>query len=105
MRIIYGDHLRGRAVMDATGRRVGEVAELFIDSDTWTVDAVQVKLRREVADAIGVHRGAFRAAVLEVATEFIQSVGDAVVLRKDAADLVTPPARGDHSPEEHRPPA
>ncbi|MCC6557439.1 MAG: PRC-barrel domain-containing protein [Polyangiaceae bacterium] len=105
MRITYEDHLRGRAVVDATGRVLGEVAGLFVDADTWKVEAIQVKLRREAADVIGVHRGTFRAAQLTVSSEFIQSVGDAVVLRKDAADLRPHPERTEPPAEGPRPPA
>lgn len=103
MQIIYGDHLHGRAVVDATGRVIGEVAEIIIDSNTWKVDAIQVKLRREAADAIGIHRGAFRTALLDISADVIQSVGDAVVLRKDAASLRTPVERVEPQQVERRP--
>lgn len=106
MRIVYGEHLQGRAVVDATGRLIGEVVEITIDADTWKVDGIRVKLRREAADVIGVHRGTFRAALMDISTDVVQSVGDAVVLRKDAASLrepLPPAPRAEPQPEEHRP--
>jgi sporulation protein YlmC with PRC-barrel domain len=102
MRISYAEGLSGRAVVDATGRVIGELSELIIDTDTWKADAILVRLRRGVAGEIGVQRGPFRAAVLEVPIEAIQSVADAVVLRRDVASLRSS-ERGGPPPDEHRP--
>ncbi len=88
MRIMYREGLHGRPVVDASGHVLGEVDELFIDCVSWTVSSLRIKLRREAANAIGVSRGAFRAATLEIPSSAIQSVGDAVVLYRDAASLV-----------------
>lgn len=53
---------------------------LFIDSDAWRVESLQVKLRKDVADRLGADRSMFHAGALEIPTSMIQSVGDAVVL-------------------------
>ncbi|MEJ7608441.1 MAG: PRC-barrel domain-containing protein, partial [Bryobacteraceae bacterium] len=55
------DNLRGRTVIAADGKAVGEVAVLFLDVDAWRVESLQVKLRNEVADQIGATRGTFHA--------------------------------------------
>ncbi len=87
MRMGYEDTLRGRAVIDAQGTVIGEIDDLVVDTDAWKLDALRVKLRRDVADAIGVHRSAFRAASIEVPASAVQSIGETVVLRSDAAAL------------------
>ena len=74
------DNLRGRTVIAADGQAIGEIAALFLESDSWRVDALQVKLRKEVADQLGAAHGIFRAGTLEAPVRIIQSVGDAVVL-------------------------
>lgn len=74
------DNLRGRVVIAADGLAIGEIAVLFLDSDAWRVESIQVKLRNDVADRLGTDRGIFRAGALEIPTRMIQSVGDAVVL-------------------------
>ena len=79
--------LRGRTVIAADGQAIGEVAALFIDSDAWRVESLQVKLRSEVADQLGATRGMFRAGMLEVPIRVVQSVGDAVVLAVATAEL------------------
>lgn len=88
--------LRGRTVIAADGQAIGEVAALFLDSDAWRVESLQIKLRNEVADQLGATRGVFHAGTLELPVRLIQSVGDAVLLSVPALDLrqVPPGAAG-----------
>lgn len=79
MRLSDGN-LRGRTVIGADGRAIGEVAALFLDSDRWSVESLHLKLRKDVADELGASRGLFHPGTLEVPTRLVQSVGDAVVL-------------------------
>ena len=71
----------------ADGQAIGEIAALFLDSDGWRVEALQVKLRKEVADQLGATRGVFHAGTLEMPVRMVQSVGDAIVLSVPAMDL------------------
>lgn len=74
------DNLRGRTVIASDGLAIGEVGVLFLDSEAWRVESLQVKLRKDVAERLGAGHGMFRAGVLEIPTQMVQSVGDAVVL-------------------------
>ena len=74
------ENLRGRTVIGADGQAVGEVAALFLDSEAWGIQSLQVKLRKEIADRLGASRSVFHAGTVEVPIRLIQSVGDAVVL-------------------------
>jgi sporulation protein YlmC with PRC-barrel domain len=74
------DNLRGRTVIASDGLAIGEVAVLFLDSDAFRLESLQVKLRKEVADRLGADRGIFHAGALEIPASMIQSVGDAVIL-------------------------
>lgn len=74
------DNLRGRTVIAADGLAVGEISTLFLDSEAWRVESIQVRLRKDVADRLGADRSWFHASALEIPTSMIQSVGDAVVL-------------------------
>jgi len=73
------ENLRGRTVIAADGQAIGEIAALFLDSDAWRVESLQIKLRNEVADQLGAPRGMFHAGILEMPTRMVQSVGDAVI--------------------------
>lgn len=81
------DNLHGRTVIAADGQAIGEVAALFLDSDVWRVESLQIKLRKEVADQLGAARGVFHAGTLEIPIRMVQSVGDAVVLAVEADAL------------------
>lgn len=81
------ENLRGRTVIAADGQAIGEIAALFLDSDTWRIESLQVKLRNEVADQLGAARNIFHAGTLEMPIRMVQSVGDAVVLSVAANDL------------------
>ena len=81
------ENLRGRTVIAADGQVIGEIAALFLDSDAWRVESLQVKLRKEVADQLGATRGMFHAGTLEMPIRMVQSVGDTVILSVAAQDL------------------
>ncbi len=89
MRILYEESLSGRSVIDSTGRSIGEVIALWLDPETWRVEAVRVKLHKDVTEEIGAPHGTFRAARLDVPTEFIHNVSDAVVLSGPIGTLRT----------------
>lgn len=74
------EDLRGRTVIASDGLAIGEITVLFLDSDAWRVESLQVKLRKDVADRLGANRSMFHAGALEIPIRMVQSVGDAVVL-------------------------
>lgn len=72
--------LRGRTVITSDGLAIGSITMLFIDSDGWRVESLQIKLHKDVADRLGADRSWLRAGAVEVPIRMVQSVGDAVVL-------------------------
>jgi sporulation protein YlmC with PRC-barrel domain len=74
------ENLRGRTVIAADGQVVGEVTALFLDSEAWRVESLQVELGKDIADQLGAERGMFHAGTLEIPVRLVQSVGDTVVL-------------------------
>jgi len=81
------DNLRGRTVIASDGLAIGEVAALFLDSDAWRVESLQVKLRNDIADRLGADHGMFHSGALEIPVGMVQSVGDAVVLAVSVDEL------------------
>jgi sporulation protein YlmC with PRC-barrel domain len=84
---ISDEHLRGRTVIAADGQAIGEVAALFIDTSTWTIVALQIKLSKSAAEQLGAARGLLRAATFELPVRMIQSVADTVLLTVPTSEL------------------
>jgi sporulation protein YlmC with PRC-barrel domain len=81
------DQVRGRTVIGADGRAVGEIVAFTIDTDTWSLAALRLKVRSELAEELGIRRSLFRGSSVDLPVRLIQSVSDAVVLRVPAAEL------------------
>jgi sporulation protein YlmC with PRC-barrel domain len=86
MQVSDGD-LRGRTVIAADGQAIGEVAALFVDTSTWMIFALQVKLSKPAAEQIGATHGLLRAATFELPVRLVQSVGDTVLLSVPTLEL------------------
>jgi len=89
MRVVYEEAMSGHAVIDSTGRVIGEVVGQVLDVESWHVAALRVKLNSAVTAELAASHGMFRAARLDVPTEFIQGVTDTVILRGPASALRT----------------
>jgi len=97
---VSDEHLRGRTVIAADGQAIGEVAALFIDTSTWIIVALQIKLSKSVAEQLGAARSLLRAATLELPVRMVQSVGDAVLLSVPTLELrQIPPDAADRHEE------
>ena len=79
--------LRDRTVIGADGNAIGQVAAIIVDAATWSVKAIRIKLRSDVAEQAGVAHSLFRASTFDVPIDHVQSVGDAVVLTVSSRDL------------------
>ena len=80
MRISYEDEVRGRAVIDGSGRVVGMVDGVLIDNQSWRVEAFRVRLKREAAAQVGAEHRLLQAAILEIPVSLVHAAGDAVIL-------------------------
>ena len=80
-------HLRGRTVIAADGQAIGEVGSLFIDTSTWMIVALEIKLSKVAAEQLGVARGLLRAATIELSVRTVKSVADTVLLSVPTVEL------------------
>lgn len=78
--LVPDEDIRGRTVIAADGQLVGEVTAFLIDTDDWLVQALQIELRKEIADQLGTHRSIFRAGTLQIPMRVVQSVGRTIIL-------------------------
>ncbi|CAM4540624.1 PRC-barrel domain containing protein [Myxococcus xanthus] len=63
------------------------VEALSIDGETWKVEGLQVKLRSEAADQLGVFWNYFHAGRVELPTRIVHSVSDTVLLSVSLDEL------------------
>ncbi len=95
MKLSY-DELKGRTVIDATGVAIGEVDGLYLEQaavgEHVCIGGMRVKLRSRVADDVGVERGTFRPAIVEVPASMLSAIGDAVLLNVKLDALLQPEA-------------
>ena len=84
---VSDEHLRGRTVIAADGQAIGEVAALFVDTSTWTIAALQIKLSKSAAEQLGATHGLLRAATFELPVRLVQSVADTVLLAVPTLEL------------------
>ena len=77
---VSDEHLRGRTVIGADGQAIGEVAAMFIDTSTWTIVSLQIKLSKTAAEQLGAARSLLHAATIDLPVRMVQSVGDTVLL-------------------------
>ena len=86
---ITDDNLHGRVVLSADGIAIGEINKLILQGSQFSIEAVEIKLRKEISERFGMKRGMFSAATLEIPAQLVQSVGDAVILSATVDDLRT----------------
>lgn len=93
--------IRGRTVVAADGQMIGEIEALFLDSDVWRVESIQVKLRKDIADRLGATRSMFHAGAVEIPVNMVQSVGDTIVLAVPVDGLRTVLTRAPQEASSH----
>jgi sporulation protein YlmC with PRC-barrel domain len=91
------DELPGRSVLDSTGRVIGRVDRVMIDVESWAVESLRVRLRREACADLGLEWSPFRPAALDVPTGLVLAARDAVILRA-ALDELASLAPGNEAP-------
>jgi hypothetical protein len=82
--------LPGRAVLDASGLLLGRIKASLVDTETWLVDTLRLKITRHVAEEFGLPwtTWAFwRRPTIDVRSGLVQAAGDAILLRVSLGEL------------------
>lgn len=78
--MLTDDSLHGRVVLSGDGLRIGEVAHVLLDPVRLRLQGLEVRVSKEVAERIGIAQSVFRRATIQIPTEQVQSIGDAIIL-------------------------
>ena len=81
------DRLKGRKVLDITGKVLGRIGHLLVDTESWAIGAFQLRLRRAAALELGLRWSFFSIPTLNVPTGLVMAASDAVILRASLLDL------------------
>jgi sporulation protein YlmC with PRC-barrel domain len=98
MPILINHELEGKTVIDGAGNAVGEVKEVLIDTTSWLVTALRVKLRRETAEKLGERHGAFHAAEIDLPVDSVSATGQTVVLNLPVGEAFHRSGDGEAAP-------
>ena len=79
MEIPVGRIMR-RKVLDITGRVLGRVGHLLVETDSWAIASFQLRLSRRAARDMGLRWSLFRVPTLEVPTGLVMAASDAIIL-------------------------
>ena len=88
------DDLPNRPVLDATGAVVGDVTKPLVDTETWLVDTLRVRIRRDAAGELELPWSFLNRPTIDIPTGLIHAAGDAIILRVSLGELRdAPPLR------------
>ena len=91
MSMLKQAQLVGTRVVSQDGYVLGDVADVVIDTDSWKVTEICVRVRRQSHDALRLHKPMFGSQTVSLPAEEISGVGEAIVLRhtRDQLAFVT----------------
>jgi sporulation protein YlmC with PRC-barrel domain len=79
--------LKGKKVISAKGKVVGEVEGLDLDSDNWQVTGLQVGLTDDAATELGFKRPLLSKVVIIIPSEIVSLIGNFITLDEDIENL------------------
>lgn len=95
------DALHGHTVLSSDGHALGEVTHLLIDRGKLEVAALEVKLRRNVAERLHLATSRLRSTTITIPADSVHSIGDVVILEVGLDSLAAPAAPGEQEPVRH----
>jgi sporulation protein YlmC with PRC-barrel domain len=95
--------LFGKEVIGKDGTKIGTVEDVMVDTNTWQLTSVDVKLEGSVAQKFNIKKH-FGSTQLPVGVNHIQGVSDRVVLRSAVDELLKLVAFSEKPLEEQQPP-
>lgn len=79
--------LSGKDVISQDGREIGQVSDIALDSSSWRIDTLVVKLERDLLEAFHMKKPVFGTQTIQIPTSHVSGVGDKVILLKKLEEL------------------
>ena len=96
--LIEDEKLRDKKVITADGRHIGDVTGMEIETESWKVQWIDVKLDRDVLEGLKVKKPLFGTVTARFSPDRVKTVTDTVLLAIDFAQvsaLLHPDAKED----------
>lgn len=81
--LIEDEKLREKKVITADGRHIGDVTGIEIDTESWKVQWLDVKLLRDILDGLKVKKPMFGTITARFSPDRVKTVTDTVLLAID----------------------
>jgi sporulation protein YlmC with PRC-barrel domain len=92
------DDIIGKEVIAKDGTDLGEVRDATVDTDSWRVVGLVVKLNRDVLERLNLRRPLVGTQEIQVPVGDITGVADRIVLRKAVEEYAKLGGEGDDPP-------
>ena len=77
----------GKEVIGSDGFKVGKIRDTEFDEKTWKLNSLEIQLEKDVAEEHHL-RHRFRKTRVLIHVDYVQSVGDRVILKGSKEDLL-----------------
>jgi len=82
------DELKGRTILGKGGREIGELSGILIDVDDWRVASIEIKVHKDVLEAMGMKRPVFGTQTIAVPISQISRTSDAILLEAELSEVL-----------------
>jgi sporulation protein YlmC with PRC-barrel domain len=89
--LVSFDKISGKFVICAGGFDLGELNGVEINTDTWQVTHLHVKLSKPASEDLGFKKKFSRSSTVCVPTSLVSKVGDNILLNKTLEELTKHP--------------
>lgn len=87
MTVMSNEDLKDKKVLTADGTELGEVEVVHVDTATWHVVTIGVKIRRDMLERLNLERPMFGSQVVQISIDQVAGVSDALILKAAAKDI------------------
>jgi sporulation protein YlmC with PRC-barrel domain len=88
MTIMGTRQLVGMVVVSKDGHKIGEVQEFDVNTQTWSVVTLAIRLERDVLEQLKLKKPLFGTQLLPISIDCVEGVADQVVLNCELLDLM-----------------
>jgi sporulation protein YlmC with PRC-barrel domain len=77
-----------RNVLTTDGRRIGQMTGVLVDTSTWKVQAIVVKLEKAILDELNIKKPIFSTPSVSIPVDLVSKASDVVQLNGEFSSLI-----------------